>query len=58
MSTEPLWRGPTPPKLGWWAISGEALLDMLHRCRNGEDPDLVYAEEYANSDHENVGGES
>jgi hypothetical protein len=25
---------------------------MLRRCYNGEDPDLIYAEEYANSDHE------
>lgn len=35
--------------LGWWAISGEALLEMLRRVSNGEDPDMVYAEEYANS---------
>lgn len=40
------------PALGWWTISGEALLDMLRRASNGEDPDLVYAEEYANSEHE------
>ena len=39
------------PNLGWWAISGAALMDMLQRCANGEDPDLVYAEQYANSDH-------
>jgi hypothetical protein len=37
-----------PTALGWWAISGEALLAMLRRCADGEDPDLVYAEEYAN----------
>lgn len=36
--------------LGWWAISGEALLGMLRRVQSGEDPDLVYAEEYVNSD--------
>lgn len=40
--------------LGWWAISGEVLLDGLRRCAAGEDPDLVYAEMYANSDHEDV----
>lgn len=40
--------------LGWWTISGEGLMDMLHRVANGEDPDLVYAEEYANSTHEQV----
>lgn len=38
--------------LGWWAISGEALLDMLHQVAEGADPDLVYAEHYANSDHD------
>jgi hypothetical protein len=38
--------------LGWWAISGEGLLAMLRRVADGEDPDLVYAEEYANCDHE------
>jgi hypothetical protein len=45
------------PDLGWWSISGEALLDMLHRVADGEDPDLVYAEEYANSEHEWVEGD-
>lgn len=39
---------PTP--LGWWTISGEALLDLLRRAHLGEDPDLMYAEEYANSE--------
>jgi hypothetical protein len=42
--------------LGWWTISGEALLDALHRVQNGDDAGLVYAELYANSDHENVPG--
>lgn len=36
--------------LGWWSISGEAILDMMRRCHAGEDPDLVYAEEYVNSE--------
>jgi len=40
----------------WWAISGDALLDALRRCANGEDPDLVYAELYANSGQEQVDG--
>jgi hypothetical protein len=40
--------------LGWWTISGEALLSMLRRAHNGEDPDLLYAEEYANADQEEV----
>ena len=42
--------------LGWWAISGDALLGMLRRVAEGEDPDIVYAEEYANSEHDQVGG--
>lgn len=39
-------------ELGWWAISGEAFLDALKRAAAGEDPDLIYAEHYANSDIE------
>ena len=38
--------------LGWWAISGEALIDALRRVAAGEDPDLIYAELYANSRQE------
>jgi hypothetical protein len=30
---------------GWWTISGDALMDMLHRVANGEDPSHVYADE-------------
>lgn len=41
--------------LGWWAISGDAFLDALRKAHAGEDPDLLYAEHYANSDHEYVG---
>lgn len=37
------------PDLGWWVISGEELLAALHRVHEGEDPDLAYAELYANS---------
>ena len=40
--------------LGYWAISGEGLLDLLRRAHNGEDPDLLYAEEYANAERENT----
>lgn len=42
----------TDDSLGWWTISGEALLAALHRAKDGDDPDVVYAELYANSDHE------
>lgn len=38
--------------LGWWTISGETLLDALRAVADGEDPDMVYAELYANSDVE------
>lgn len=38
--------------LGWWALPGDVLLDLLRRAHAGEDPDLLYAEEYANCEHE------
>jgi hypothetical protein len=41
--------------LGWWTISGEAILDALRRVSDGESPDVVYAELYANSEHEYPG---
>lgn len=34
---------------GWWVISGETLIDLLRRAANGEDPNMLYAEAYANS---------
>ena len=40
--------------LGWHVISGEDLLAMLRRVAEGEDPDMVYAEEYVNAEHERV----
>lgn len=40
--------------LGWHVISGEDLLAMLRRVQAGEDPGLVYAEEYVNADREQV----
>jgi hypothetical protein len=36
--------------LGFWCVSGNTLLEMLRRCAAGEDPDLIYAEYYANCD--------
>lgn len=35
---------------GWWSISDDALMDSLNRCWLGEEPYLVYAELYANSE--------
>jgi hypothetical protein len=40
--------------LGWWVIKGEALLDALKRAAEGEDPDVLYAEMYANTSTESV----
>lgn len=42
-------------ELGWWTIAGSDLLAMLRRAHDGEDPDMVYAEEYANADREYLG---
>ena len=40
--------------LGWHTISGEHLLEVLRRVAAGEDPDLVYAELWANAEHHHV----
>lgn len=40
----------------WWTISERSLLEALRRVAAGEDPDLVYADMYANSGHEYLGG--
>lgn len=40
----------------WWAISAEDFLEALRRCHAGENPDVVYLEYDANSDHESVKG--
>jgi hypothetical protein len=45
------------PSRCWWAISEDRLLDLLRRARNGEDPELLYAEEYANADVTHVEGD-
>jgi len=45
-------------RLGWWTISGVAILEALRRVDNGEDPDMVYAELYANSQIENPESEA
>jgi hypothetical protein len=36
----------------WHVIHSEALLKMLRRVAQGENPDLVYLEEYANAERE------
>ena len=42
--------------LGWHVISGEELLEALRRCENGEKADLVFAELWANAEHEQAEG--
>jgi hypothetical protein len=41
----------------WWSISEEMLLEMLRRAHKGEDPELIYAEQYANADVTHVEGD-
>jgi len=38
--------------LGYHVLPGELLLDSLRRVGKGEDPDLVFAELWANASHE------
>lgn len=55
MSPEQKPASPAPSDaMGWWVLSGDNLLAMLRRAHGGEDPDLIYAEEYANSEHESL----
>lgn len=41
---------------GWWAISGDDFIAALRRAHAGEDPEMLYAEWYANSDVEREAG--
>lgn len=54
--TAVLTAGRIMPDLGWHVIAGEDLLAALRRCAAGESPDLVYAELWANADHERIEG--
>lgn len=47
-----LFIGHVPDVEGWWTISGQAFLAALQRAHAREDPNLLYAEYYANSDTE------
>ena len=38
--------------LGWHVIGGTHLLELFRRCAEGENPDLVFAEIWANAEHE------
>lgn len=58
MPTQPCTSATKPGScdLDWWVINSEALLKMLYRAYAGEDPDLLYIEEYANSTTEEKEG--
>lgn len=38
--------------MGWHVMSGTLLLDSLRRASAGEDPDVLFAELWANAEHE------
>ena len=45
------------PDLGWHVIGGDHLLELLQRCAGGEDPDMVFAEMWANAEHHHEEGD-
>lgn len=45
----------TAERDAWWVINGAELLAVLHRVANGDDPDLAYAELFANSEETSDG---
>ena len=40
------------PLASWWVLSEAALLELLKRAHEGEDPGFLLMEEYANAQHE------
>jgi hypothetical protein len=40
--------------MSWWVIEDAALMSMLRAVQQGDDPDIVFAEHYANSEHQKV----
>jgi len=49
---------PTPPTEQWWTINGQVLMDALIQCHKGTAPGLMYLELIANSDTEDVKGDT
>ena len=43
-------------ELGWHVIHGDDLLASLRRVSAGEDPDIIYAELWANAEHDAANG--
>jgi len=44
----------TSPADQYWVINGQVILDVMYRCHDGADPELMYLELIANSDTEDV----
>lgn len=42
---------------GWWTIHGDDIMSMMERAGKGEDPELIYMEYYANSEHHSFDGD-
>jgi len=42
---------------GWWVIHGDELMEAFQKCFEGEDPEFVYIELYANGDVREEGDE-
>ncbi len=40
----------------WHVIERKRLMELLRRAHEGEDPDMLYIEEYANAEHEPIPG--
>jgi len=41
----------------WWVISAESFREAMQRAHDGEEPDLLYVEFWANSEHRDGEGE-
>jgi hypothetical protein len=41
----------------WHVMHSDRLMQLLRRAHAGEDPDLLYIEEYVNAERETVDGE-
>jgi hypothetical protein len=51
MSEEDISLNEASAKPIWHVMDSTTLLKMLHRVADGEDPEMVYLEEYANAKH-------
>ena len=45
---------PPPQKECWHVIEAKRLMKLLRRAHAGENPDLIYIEEYVNAEREDV----